>query len=250
MNKSLIARRFTKAIATYPHESSVQQRIAHKMIDLLDCHLPSPRPQRVVEFGCGTGNYSRLLLDTLHPERLLLNDLCAEMQHPCRSLLNERVSFVAGDAETVDFPIHTELITSCSTLQWFEAPGEFFRRCHQVLSERGYFAFSTFGTENMQEIRQLTGNGLPYLSCEALESLLTPHYQLIHTEEELIPLSFDAPMEVLRHLQSTGVTGISTASWTRASLAHFCTQYNERFACPNGTVSLTYHPIYIIAKKK
>ena len=64
MNKQLIAERFTKAIATYPQEANVQRQIADKMIHLLTEHLPSPCP-KVIEFGCGTGIYSRMLFHCL-----------------------------------------------------------------------------------------------------------------------------------------------------------------------------------------
>ena len=104
MNKQLIAERFTKAIATYPQEANVQRQIADKMIHLLTEHLPSPCP-KVIEFGCGTGIYSRMLFQTLHPEMLLLNDLCPEMKYCCEDLLKkEQVSFLPGDAETAPFP--------------------------------------------------------------------------------------------------------------------------------------------------
>lgn len=249
MNKELIAQRFTKAAGTYSREAHVQHQIAHKMIGLLQQHLPAASPRRIVEFGCGTGIYSRLLLRSLRPEQLLLNDLCSEMQHPCRDLLNEHVSFVSGDAEQLCFPQETQLITSCSTLQWFEQPEAFFRRCSNYLAAHGYLAFTTFGQSNMTEIRQLTGNGLVYRSRRELETSLSTLYDIIYSEEEVIPLTFDSPMQVLQHLKQTGVTGTGTHSWTRSSLQQFCDQYVHQFS-RGENVSLTYHPIYIIAKKK
>ena len=104
MNKTIIAERFSKAIATYPHEANVQRQIADKMIRLLKKYILSPCP-KVIEFGCGTGVYSRMLLRTLRPEELLLNDLCPEMRYCCEDLLKEKqVSFLSGDAETIPFP--------------------------------------------------------------------------------------------------------------------------------------------------
>ena len=150
MNKQLIAERFTKAIATYPQEANVQRQIADKMIHLLTEHLPSPCP-KVIEFGCGTGIYSRMLFQTLHPEMLLLNDLCPEMKYCCEDLLKkEQVSFLPGDAETAPFPAESTLITSCSALQWFESPENFFKRCNALLNKQGYFAFSTFGKKEYE----------------------------------------------------------------------------------------------------
>ena len=174
MNKRLIAERFPKAITTYPKEANVQRQIAGKMIRLLTEHIPSPC-SKVIEFGCGTGIYSRMLLQALRPEELLLNDLCPDMKYCCEDLLmKKQVSFLPGDAETVSFPTESTLITSCSALQWFESPENFFERCNTLLNNQGYFAFSTFGKENMKEIRELTGNGLPYRSRKSSKKLCHP----------------------------------------------------------------------------
>lgn len=231
MNKTIIAERFSKAISTYPREANVQRQIANKMIRLLQKHIPSPCP-KVIEFGCGTGIYSRMLLHTLRPEELLLNDLCPEMRYCCEDLLREKqVSFLSGDAETISFPDKSTLITSCSALQWFDSPEEFFKRCNTLLHSQGYFAFSTFGKKNMKEIRELTGKGLPYRSKKELEAALSFHFDILYSEEELIPLSFEDPMKVLYHLKQTGVNGLSAQSslypkhekqtWTRRDLQHF-----------------------------
>ena len=64
----------------------------------------------------------------------------------------------------------------------------------------------------MKEIRELTGNGLPYRSREELEVALSPHFDILYSEEELIPLSFEDPIKVLYHLKQTGVNGLSTQS--------------------------------------
>ena len=179
MDKQLIAARFAKARNTYTREARVQQQVAEKMMQLIK--EPYTRFRRVVEFGCGTGSYSRILLHTLQPEALLLNDLCREMEECVKELCDgTTVQFVPGDAEAIDFPGETDLITSCSTLQWFNDPGAFFTRCHQALVADGLLAFSTFGATNMHEIRQLTGHGLDYLSVEELQALLSPGFDILH----------------------------------------------------------------------
>lgn len=213
IDKALVARRFAHARNTYGREALVQQQVAEKMLRLLTKHAcPSAAAhngegntrslsgnaspfRHIVEFGCGTGCYSRLLLHALQPETLLLNDLCPEMREcicdllpageplPHKPLLYDdkvelygakvplekakvplygpplispAVSFLPCDAETLDFPQGTDLITSCSTLQWFADTERFFTRCHRFLSDGGILAFSTFGKRNMQEIHTLT----------------------------------------------------------------------------------------------
>lgn len=264
MDKRLIAERFARARDTYSLEARVQQQVAEKMMRLLTEHTgercsaapeataeTSLRFRHIAEFGCGTGSYSRLLLHTLKPESLLLNDLCPEMKECLADVLTQAsVQFVPGDAEALDFPEGTDLITSCSTLQWFNDPQQFFARCHGFLANNGYLAFSTFGAENMLEIRQLTGHGLDYLPIEALKHQLASYFDILYAEEEIVPLSFSTPLEVLHHLKQTGVTGTEKKMWTRGRLQAFCNGYTEAFGRKDGSVSLTYHPIYIIAQKK
>lgn len=248
MDKQLIAERFAKARNTYTREARVQQQVAEKMMQLLDM-LPR-RFNHIVEFGCGTGSYSRILLNKLQPRTLLLNDLCREMEECVSELCNSsQVRFLADDAESLDFPKETDLITSCSTLQWFNDPSAFFVRCHRSLQADGVLAFSTFGAENMHQIRQLTGHGLDYLSIEKLQALLSPYFDILLAEEEIVSLPFDTPQSVLKHLKQTGVTGTEKRVWTRSRLQSFCEEYTQLFSDQEGNVTLTYHPIYIIAKK-
>lgn len=287
IDKMLVAKRFSSARSTYDREASVQRQVAEKMMCLLTDTLSAMGISRtelpthfshVVEFGCGTGSYSRILLHTLQPETLLLNDLCPAMEECVKELCmatdsrqgeetsgekekeclsEEKISrkatevcFLPGDAESLEFPKDTDLITSCSTLQWFNDPEAFFLRCHQSLATHGLLAFSSFGTTNLHEIRQLTGHGLNYLSVEELQALLSPGFYILHTEEEVISLPFPTPQAVLKHLKQTGVTGTEKRMWTRSRLQSFCEEYTTRFSDAAGNVSLTYHPIYIIARKK
>lgn len=272
MDKQLIAERFAKARSTYTREARVQQQVAGKMMRILtdvlysaEHILPetlSARFRHIVEFGCGTGSYSRILLQTLQPDTLLLNDLCREMEECVGELCSTQaiprkegsteteVRFLPGDAESLDFPEYTDLITSCSTLQWFNDPEAFFLRCHHALAKDGILAFSTFGTENMHQIRRLTGHGLDYLPAKRLQQLLAPHFDVLHAEEEIVSLSFTTPQAVLKHLKQTGVTGTEKRIWTRGRLQRFCEEYIRQFTDADGNVTLTYHPIYIIAKNK
>ena len=300
IDKALVARRFAHARDTYGSEARVQQQVAEKMLRLLTAHACTSatapdgngdrqQPQNaalsfrhIAEFGCGTGCYSRLLLRTLQPETLLLNDLCPEMEECIHDLLTggrrlpcapqagnasgvlydadvelygsspatTAVSFLPCDAETLDFPQGTDLITSCSTLQWFADTERFFARCHHFLSDGGILAFSTFGKKNMREIHTLTGHGLEYLSLDNLKVLLSPRFEILYAEEEIVSLPFGTPLEVLRHLKQTGVTGTEKRVWTRGRLQSFCDEYIRMCGNDDRSVSLTYHPIYMIARKR
>ena len=102
MDKQLISKRFSKAIATYPQEANVQRQIADKMIHLLTKHISFPC-SKVIEFGCGTGIYSRMLLQALRPEELFLNDLCPEMKYCCEDILRASI-LSSGRCRNRSFP--------------------------------------------------------------------------------------------------------------------------------------------------
>ena len=252
MDKALISRRFAKAVGTYLDKADVQRYVASRMAELTGRYIPSDIQERVLEIGCGTGMFTRMYLQQAAPEEMWLNDLCPEMEECVADLLSPpAIRFLAGDAESMDFSAEApQLITSCSTLQWFNHPETFFARCCQALPPQGILAFSTFGPENLYEIRQLTGQGLSYSSASSLKQKLeTAGFNIQHQKEKLIRILFPSPQDVLHHLKQTGVTGTQKQTWTRSRLQAFCDSYIQHFAQTDGQVSLTFHPVFFIATK-
>ena len=268
MDKQQIALRFAKARDTYSQAACAQRQVADKMLGLVEEALTYTRRNTptgvkqclpaggdkelsVVEIGCGTGIYSELLLHRLHPSQMLLVDLCPEMEPLIRALTTRHpeveATFMAADAEQMDLPTGIQLITSCSTVQWFEAPQAFVKRCAQSLAPEGVLAFSTFGPDNLQEISTLTGHGLYYPTLAEWHTMMPPTLHLHHAEEERITLWFPSPIEVLKHLKETGVTGTEKQVWSKQRLHDFCQAYNARFSNARGEVSLTYHPMYLVS---
>lgn len=253
MDKQLIARRFAKARDTYSQAAHAQRQVAEKMLQLVERFLPTAQQEilRIVEIGCGTGIYSELLLQSLHPRQMLLVDLCPEMEPLVNKLTAShpevKACFRAADAEQTDLPSDVHLITSCSTVQWFEAPHAFVTHCSDALAPQGVLAFSTFGPDNLREIKALTGHGLYYPTLTEWREMIGPNLYLHHAEEERITLWFPSPIEVLKHLKETGVTGTEKQVWSKQRLHTFCQTYVSNFSNAQGEVSLTYHPVYIVS---
>jgi malonyl-CoA O-methyltransferase/biotin synthesis protein BioG len=249
MNKMLITRCFAKAAESYEEEATVQRRVALKMMSLLETHIRPGCCRKILEIGCGTGFFSRMLAGRLQPEQMLLNDICPEMNERLKNLLSEHIHFESGDAETYPFSGKYDLVASCSTVQWFKDIDAFFSRIHSLLTADGMLAFSTFGCDNIKEVTSLTGKGLSYFSREELNGKLSGRYDVLYTSEEKVLKRFKNPGDVLYHLKRTGVTGIDRQKWTRTNLIQFCNDYKTLYG-NDKEVTLTYHPIYVIAKRK
>lgn len=248
MNKDLIIKRFSKAMKSYDEEAYVQHQIAHQLSDVL-AQQPISAFQRITEIGCGTGYYTRTLLKNYPHATYALNDICPAMEECLRPLLNAHITFTPGDAEQLTLPRQQDLITSSSVFQWFEQLAPFFQRCADALTPGGLLAFSTFGPENMKEIAALTQRTLPYHTLEELTQMLSEHYEVLYARQDELHFNFADAMQVLYHLKYTGVSAIASTPWSRGKLRAFCHAYEAEFKTPKG-VNLTYHPIYIIAKKK
>ncbi len=264
MNKGRIAHRFSSAISTYDKAAVEQRHIANQLFRmLLDYYAQNklPHPRRVAEIGCGTGILSRLLYTNFNPDSLYLNDLCAEVAPLFDGW--EKTTFVASDAEAMEIPTANDLIATSSVIQWFDAPLNFLIGCRNYLADGGILAVSCFGPNNFRQIRELTGRGLYYYSIDETVNALAPYYDIIVAREEEIEQSFTSPQAVLRNLKETGVTGLSGGElqggkeedfrWSRAKLNSFCSSFIERYPAKYvgpEAVTLTYHPIYLILKRK
>ena len=243
--------RFAKSAPSYNNDAEAQQQVACRMINLLQPYL-SKGVQRIIEIGCGTGFYSRLLIESFAPKQFTLNDICPEMEAYCGDILRHpNHSFVACDAELWELPQPIDLLTSCSTFQWFFRPQVFFHKAYKALYNNGMFAFSTFGKDNLHEINSLTGLSLHYATmAELSETLSQTGFSILCAQEEKIILTFDSPKEVLLHIKRTGVNGISQQKWTKSTLQCFSERYASNYSVDQGKISLTYHPMYFICRKK
>lgn len=244
IDKQRIAQRFTRAIGDYDHQAVVQRHMAARLASLLPADFTA---ESILEIGCGTGLLTGLLARRMPHAALTLNDLCEAMRQPAERAAGRQSTFLAGDAELLVPAERYDLIASAATLQWISNLPRFIVHMEAALKAGGMLLFSTFGTDNLMEMRQTTGKGLAYFSCETLRQMFRQHFADVSVIEEKQTLTFDSPMEVLRHLQQTGANGLTASSF---SLRKFIEEYLRRYAAADRKVTLTYHPIYITAHKK
>lgn len=241
---------FTRALSTYDSEAKAQQQISERLVSMWS-ESEAIHSQCILEIGCGTGYLTRLLRSRCPQAEYVANDLCENCRQCIESLSpSHPIRFLAGDAERIDFSGQFDLVVSASAFQWMQNLPSFFRKLADFLTTGGTLLFNTFLPDNLHEIRSLTGRGLTYHpEKDILTWLKVAGFDLKQLEEEIICLTFSSPLEVLRHLKATGVTATDGSVWTKGDLERFNKQYIEQFGTSDNCVTLTYHPLYLAAKK-
>ena len=247
IDKALVAQRFAKAGQSYVEHAVVQKQISAQLFEYLKVYCPQNLAS-VLEIGCGSGNLTHLFHSYFQVDQLFLNDLYEDVDQHFSTI--ENIAWLIGDIEQLHLPQSLDAVISSSALQWMTDLPTLLHRIHDALKPNAYFGFSTFGSDNLTEIKQLTGQGLNYISLEFLKRQLEQqNFEVLLIEQEVKQIYFDHPKAVLQHLKATGVTATAKSHrWTKQSLQQFYSDY-QQFYDEQG-FRLTYHPIYVIARRK
>lgn len=246
VDKALVAQRFAKAGQSYVEHAVVQKQISVQLFEYLKVYCPQNLAS-VLEIGCGSGNLTHLSESYFQVEQLYLNDLYDDVEQHFSSV--NKVNWLIGDIEQLNLPQSLDAVISSSALQWMTDLPTLLHRILDALKPNAYFGFSTFGSDNLTEIKQLTGQGLNYIDLQSLKrQLQQQNFEVLFIEQEVKQIYFDHPKSVLQHLKATGVTATAKSHrWTKQSLQQFYIDY-QQFHDEQG-FRLTYHPIYVIARR-
>lgn len=250
-DKDLIKERFEQSFARYDRQAHVQQRICALLAQRIGevCRRPVAR---AFEIGVGTGFLTSRLTELFPDAEWVLNDITsAAEKFVAKYMAGVRHEYLWGDAEKAEYPTELDLVVSSSTIQWFEDKEAFARRTAGVLNTGGLLAVSLFGVDHFREVRATTGEGLKYHTVEQLGEILDrAGFDMLHAEDYAEVLTFDKPLDVLAHIRELGVNSVKKTSWGPGRLAGFEDDYIRQFSTPEGKVTLTYHPLLLIAGKR
>lgn len=243
-----IAQRFAKAYDSYRGAALVQAQMADKLVAQL-VGFGGTHYDTVLEIGCGSGLLSEKFAHHCTANTLILNDLYEHIKDNPRYMAQADYHYLIGDISTQSLLDTVDLVLSGASLQWIYPLDNLINKLYHSSRQGAILAFSTFGVNNLSEIRQLTGQGLSYYTKDTLaECVAAQGWQIELVDEWRQVLYFEHPMAVLRHLKATGVTATGDGfHWTRAALEEFYQAY-QSLSTDQG-VPLTYHPMMVIARK-
>ncbi len=232
---------FYKVAPYYEENAIAQKKMAVELIDLVKSKVGSEF-NSIFEIGCGTGLLTRLIQKELKYKQLWINDLHNFVTS------DGSYNFIEGDIEEIELSAKFDIILSNATFQWVKNLKDLFIKLSNLLNNNGFLAFTTFGQENLKEVRAITGVGLDYINLSEYLNILKRYFHIIYFEETRENLFFENPMDILKHIKLTGVNSIKKTQWTKGEFFKFCNDYKQ-FKTEKGYL-LTYHPFYFIVCKK
>jgi malonyl-CoA O-methyltransferase len=245
---------FERASSRYEACAHLQTQVSDELLERLEAFRFEPRT--VLDLGSGTGRVTRELKRRYPRALVIALDLAPGMLREARrhQRLWRRFARVCGDA--LRLPLKdgsVDLLFSSLMLQWCEPLDAALAEVRRVLRPGGFFAFSTFGTDTLQELRsawaQVDGfnhvNHFPDLhevgDAVARAGLTEPVLDV-----DRIELGYPDALALMRDLKAIGAHNVTAgrprALAGRARLARMQQAY-ERYR-RDGRLPATYEVIY------
>ncbi|MBI5418471.1 MAG: methyltransferase domain-containing protein [Deltaproteobacteria bacterium] len=204
-------------------------------------------PRTILEPGCGTGLYSRLLLSAFPGASILGVDIAGERVRAARrEIVSPRIRFGVADAEFVP-PGRYELITSNAAFQWFRRLPRTIARFAAMQKGGGVLSFSFFGPGTYEELdgalRETFGDEARVTASRfapraTLEKALADRYRKWAIEERRYSQVFSSLRELLRSIKFTETRGPSCEMrihWSPRTLSRLEKVYLDRHGCIRAT---------------
>ena len=212
--KQRIKNSFSKAASTYDQYASVQKEVAVRLIDSTGPHLF----QNILEIGCGTGNYTKMLQERFPSADITAIDSSADMISVAARKLNKKKRFRLFVDDAEEFIPETgkkyDLITSNSTFQWFTDLKKGLEHYHELLANKGVIIFSMMGPETFYELYEIMNDLYPgkvnmaaqyFMQRDDVTSLLRTIFKRVKITETVLTRRHESILELLKTIKYTGV---------------------------------------------
>ncbi|EAM0081894.1 malonyl-[acyl-carrier protein] O-methyltransferase BioC [Campylobacter jejuni] len=216
----------------YEKHAKVQDFMGLKLCEILK-DLKISHFEKVFEFGCGRGEFSKKLQNFITFDEYVKNDIL-DFKENSNILIFDMNEIAKQDLSKEKF----DLIVSNATLQWLDLK-RIIPSLRNMLNQNGILLLSTFAEQNLKEIKQSTSFGLNYFSLNELEQNFKVYFNEVKITQELIKLSFDNALDVFRHLKLSGVNSLGFYPLNKGFLKEFEEKFQNK---------LTYHPVFILCK--
>ncbi|RKY42765.1 MAG: malonyl-[acyl-carrier protein] O-methyltransferase BioC [Candidatus Makaraimicrobium thalassicum] len=254
MDKRIINGNFSKNAKSYDDHAAVQSRCAERLIEL----IRGERFSRILEIGCGTGIYTRLLRDKYGDAEMTALDISEDMIGVARKKFPAGdVSFRVADGEQMAMDGKADLITSNASFQWFEDLCGTLELFAEALADGGVLCFSMYGPETFKEFRDVLESHFGrhrrlsssrFICREEMEIILAKYFKRFELAEERFTADFSSIWDFLRDVKHSGSRGEGLENdlfLGRDAIREMEKTYIEKF----NRIVATHHVYFCKARK-
>jgi malonyl-CoA O-methyltransferase len=253
MNKEIIIRDFSRCASTYDRYADVQR---HSGIELLGL-IERDGIRKILEIGCGTGNYTLLLTGKFRDAEFKAIDISGKMiEVAAKKLKNKNIEFITADAERFEPKGEFDLITSNACFQWFEDLEGALAKYKTMLRKDGAIFFSIFGSLTFRELNTAlrdvvkdASTGIDgFIAKEKIETILKQNFREVKVKEARYEESFACLNDLLRKIKYSGIRrkGFGARTFfSRQLLSRLEASYLNRFK----RIKATYQVFFCQGKK-
>ena len=251
--KDAVTRNFSRYAGLYDRYSAVQDYLGAELISSINADCAD----RILDIGCGTGNYTRLLRSKFPRAAIMAVDICGKMIEVAKiKLKHTNIDFLAIDAEAMKLSCDFDLITSNACFQWLGDLDSAISNFRNMLNNKGIILFSIFGPETFTELsralkqlykREITIASKNFVDAEAVEKILKNNFSNVTVENHIFKKSYSSLLELLRTIKYTGTqgAGLNGKALNRDSIGQLEKIYKNQF----GEITATYQVFYCKAEK-
>ncbi|MHC4762743.1 MAG: malonyl-ACP O-methyltransferase BioC [Planctomycetota bacterium] len=253
-DKETIRKNFSRFAASYDTYSSIQDHAGARLIEL----TAPDNCAKILDIGCGTGNYTRLLRDKFPAAKIKALDISERMINIAnRKLSGSGVEFIVADAEEINLTEGFDLITSNACLQWFGDLEAALKNYSNLLNAGGNISFSVFGPAAFRQLhlaitdlfkKKISISSNFFFSRDRVSEILEKYFDQTCIEEQLLDESYGSLRQLLNTIKYTGtrglgLNGVFLGRWQLTELEKI---YKDKF----NDITATYQLFYFRAKKK
>ena len=254
MNKLKVANNFSRYAHLYDKYADVQNKAAFE----LTTFLKNGNFSRILELGCGTGNYTLMLRENFRDARIKALDISEEMVKLAQNKLkNKDIEFTVSDAEKTSPDKDFDLITSNACFQWLNDLERSLQNYAKSLCSGGIVCFSIFGPDTFCELNSALKSVLKashvdsadFCDSNRLRTILKTNFKSIKIKEVSYKENFFSLKELLEKIKYSGIRGNGLDKkvyFSRGLLENLEKAYLESF----GNICATYQVFFCQGEKR
>lgn len=263
INLRQVSRSFDRSAGSYDAHAVLQREAADRLLGHLE--FSKIHPRRMLDIGCGTGYFTRLLRHRFRRAHLSAVDIAPGMVHSARAAHPRRMPWVAHTGYALADAVHLpfadasfDLVASNLTMQWVADAPSMLAEMRRVLAPGGLMLLSTFGRRTLSELRQSlagfspqhAGLVLPFPDVTSLgDALMKLPVELPVTDSDMFTLTYPDPMALVRELKglgasSSGIRNRPSGLYGRRLLRHLEAQYVADHRMEDGRIRASFEVLY------